>query len=423
MRSTGRIRTPSVVVSAANVRATASTRPAGASAASTTPGRPFFIVQGVAQASTAPTSSATSIARATSWPGQSSRFDSRSTIASPLARASTPAGAVLRSRRTESGTEPAPDVAPSGVASFAAGASGSGTAAPIASARSASSPSVIRSAFGRSGQRAVPIPTPTRRGAKAGALPTSASTARSAAPVGVTASPGGPPGRTSTPRRISSTAGGGTGRRPWAVFTKPCPSSGGAQTTRGQRRRSSTTAAPHTSTIESTAPTSWKWTSSTETPCTFASASPIRRNTAAAASFARGGSALRSTSARMSDSARWCGCGPSTTTSTCVPRTPPSSAVVTSRRKPGTSSPASARSSRSRGTPRSSAAARNMSPAMPPMGSRYRISGMSRGFTPSRSSPATNPAPKPLSTFTTVTFGAQEFSIARSAERPPIDAP
>ena len=38
-------------------------------------------------------------------------------------------------------------------------------------------------------------------------------------------------------------------------------------------------------------------------------------------------------------------------------------------------------------------------------------------------SPATKPAPNPLSTFTTVTFGAQEFSIASSAERPPIDAP
>src|SRR6266480_1246367 len=36
---------------------------------------------------------------------------------------------------------------------------------------------------------------------------------------------------------------------------------------------------------------------------------------------------------------------------------------------------------------------------------------------------ATNPAPKPLSIFTTVTFDAQELSIASSAANPSKDAP
>src|SRR5205814_4879563 len=38
-------------------------------------------------------------------------------------------------------------------------------------------------------------------------------------------------------------------------------------------------------------------------------------------------------------------------------------------------------------------------------------------------SAATKPAPKPLSMFTTVTFAAQEFSIARRAAIPPREAP
>ena len=245
----------------------------------------------------------------------------------------------------------------------------------------------------------------------------------------------------------------GTG--PCAVRAIPRPSSGGAETTRGQPSRSSTTAAPQTSTIESTAPTSWKCTSSIGMPWTFASARPIRSNSARAAAFARGASPLASTIARISARERAGGSAPSTTTSTWVPRIADWLRLETSSRQPGTPRERSASSRRLRSTPRSSAAARNMSPAMPPMGfeDEQRLHGTApcswlpracRGVTTSAvvmaarpepvegraervysraMSPATNAAPKPLSMFTTVTLGAHELSIVRSGAMPASDAP
>ena len=50
----------------------------------------------------------------------------------------------------------------------------------------------------------------------------------------------------------------------------------------GRPRRSSATQAPTMSTMESTAPTSWKWTFSGRTPCTLPSATATLRNTAMA---------------------------------------------------------------------------------------------------------------------------------------------
>ena len=73
---------------------------------------------------------------------------------------------------------------------------------------------------------------------------------------------------------------------PCATRMVPLPSGGGAAYTSGSPSSSSTTAAPQMSTMESTAPTSWKWISSMDTPCTFASASPMARNTASARAFA-----------------------------------------------------------------------------------------------------------------------------------------
>ena len=67
----------------------------------------------------------------------------------------------------------------------------------------------------------------------------------------------------------------------------PEPSGGGEESTRGYPNSSRATAAPQMSMMESTAPTSWKWISSRVTPWTFASASPRRRNTLDALSFAR----------------------------------------------------------------------------------------------------------------------------------------
>jgi len=77
---------------------------------------------------------------------------------------------------------------------------------------------------------------------------------------------------------------------PCATRMVPLPRGGGAAYTSGSPSSSNTTAAPQISTMESTAPTSWKWMASMDTPCTFASASPMARNTARARSFARGDS-------------------------------------------------------------------------------------------------------------------------------------
>ena len=80
-------------------------------------------------------------------------------------------------------------------------------------------------------------------------------------------------------------AGTRDGQLPVRHAMVPLPSGGGVENTSGSPSSSSTTAAPQMSTMESTAPTSWKWTWSMETPCTFASASPMSRKTASARAF------------------------------------------------------------------------------------------------------------------------------------------
>ena len=89
----------------------------------------------------------------------------------------------------------------------------------------------------------------------------SALAARMPAPVGVVSSLS-PPASTSAPASSSSVAGAGTGSRPCAVSTVPPPSGTRRDVMRDGRSQASAAAAPTMSTIESTAPTSWKATSS-----------------------------------------------------------------------------------------------------------------------------------------------------------------
>jgi hypothetical protein len=73
---------------------------------------------------------------------------------------------------------------------------------------------------------------------------------------------------------------------PWRAFTKPRPIGSGEATTSAPRYVKHA-AAPTMSTIASTAPTSWKWTSSSGILWTAASASPRRRKMRRARSFVR----------------------------------------------------------------------------------------------------------------------------------------
>ena len=70
-------------------------------------------------------------------------------------------------------------------------------------------------------------------------------------------------------------AGAGTGRMPWAHFTVPPPTFIEECTIFSIFKLSSKIAVPTISIIESTAPTSWKHTSSIFFPCTSASAVAI----------------------------------------------------------------------------------------------------------------------------------------------------
>ena len=116
----------------------------------------------------------------------------------------------------------------------------------------------------------------------------STSSARITAPVGVVSSPPGPP-KTGTPRSSSAVAGAGIATSPCAIFTRPLPRLTGPQVSRAGARCSIAAAAPTRSTIESIAPTSWKWIRSIGMPCAFASASPSRWKSRSARSFTAAG--------------------------------------------------------------------------------------------------------------------------------------
>ena len=114
-----------------------------------------------------------------------------------------------------------------------------------------------------------------------------------------------------TPRSSSATAGGGTGSVPWAPRTEPEPTATGRDRDDADVGRPSQCTkpaqTPTTSAIASSAPTSWKATSSGSVPWTAASATASR-------SKARSGEVAdrprrgrpRSSRARMSRQVRWC---------------------------------------------------------------------------------------------------------------------
>ena len=106
-----------------------------------------------------------------------------------------------------------------------------------------------------------------------------------AAPVGVVNSACTVDGARGMPCSSSAVAGAGMLTRPWAISTKPPPVGTGEQTSRSRPSKSSPIALPTTSAIESTAPTSWKWTFSIVVPWTLASASPSRVKMRLARSF------------------------------------------------------------------------------------------------------------------------------------------
>jgi len=94
-----------------------------------------------------------------------------------------------------------------------------------------------------------------------------------AAPVGVTVSPSIPAGWMGTPGNMAATAGAGRGMVPWAQSTVPEPMGKLEHTISFTASWSRARQAPTTSTMASTAPTSWKWTSPADTPWTSPSAS------------------------------------------------------------------------------------------------------------------------------------------------------
>ncbi len=117
-------------------------------------------------------------------------------------------------------------------------------------------------------------------------------------------------------------AGGGTGNVPCDIVTVPVPTLRGEATKRAAPSQRSAITPPTMSTIESTAPTSWKCTFSTVVPCTAASASARRRKSAAARSFTSASRPEASSSSRMWRRCRCAGEGPSATTSTFVAARP-----------------------------------------------------------------------------------------------------
>ena len=161
----------------------------------------------------------------------------------------------------------------------------------------------------------------------------STSTRARAAPVGVTSSVFASVGYTGRPRMRLAVAGAGRGISPWAQVMLP-PNQGSAQAvTRSTPSWSSAQQAPRMSTRVSTAPTSWKCTSSGAMP--WASASARVRASSTARALWRTLSAT-GTAAKMAAMSAGCRRGwPSASqlTSTRQPGPPPRSSCQTSSRQ------------------------------------------------------------------------------------------
>ena len=120
-----------------------------------------------------------------------------------------------------------------------------------------------------------PFPgTPIRSTSTRPALLSHSNARTSAAPVGVMISPlavfGA--GAVAMPASSRSVAGAGTGRMPWSVKTVPLVKGRGEQVKEETLRWYRAAMVPMTSTIESIAPTSWKWTVSSSAPWVLDSA-------------------------------------------------------------------------------------------------------------------------------------------------------
>ena len=174
------------------------------------------------------------------------------------------------------------------------------------------------------------------------------------------------------------------------------------------------------SAMASTAPTSWKCTSSGSVAWMRASASASRRKASCARAAAVAGSAAASMSARTSPQVRWtCSCG--ATTSTRAPEMPWRSARVTRRSRPSIAQAAEALAHgplvgarvQQRGEQHVAGDARDAVDVedhdAPPAARAMRA--------------AIVPAPKPSSMLTTASPAAHELSIASSAETPPKAEP
>ena len=134
---------------------------------------------------------------------------------------------------------------------------------------------------------------------------------RIAAPVGVVISISTVDSASGTPLRISAVAGAGRGIRPCAALIQPRPGGTGLASNRSTPSRSSPTAEPTMSMIESTAPTSWKWIFDRSMPCTAPRPRRASWKIRFARSFCRGVRLPLSMIASMWCQWRWaCSCGP-----------------------------------------------------------------------------------------------------------------
>src|SRR5215203_6822737 len=122
------------------------------------------------------------------------------------------------------------------------------------------------------------------------------------------------------------TAGTGTAISPWLDDVTPDPRDTTPALTLLVPIRWNAAQTPTTSAIESSAPTSWKWTVSTGTSWTYASASASRANTAEALSRTGVGSSAEARRSRMLRHVR---CGGSSTSTRTVILSARSPALVT----------------------------------------------------------------------------------------------
>ncbi len=244
------------------------------------------------------------------------------------------------------------------------------TTSTPSSAPPPASTSISRRQLGRSSGSRVPAPKPSASGRySAGGGAPRVSACRIAAPVGVVHSPSNSGSRTGIPRSSLSTAGGGTGKCPWAMSTHPRPSATGRVWNRVAPSSWIPAIAASTSTMASSAPTSWKWTRSTVVPCTAASDSARSVNASVARSRTSGAtpvpSMMRTTWCRCR-----CACSCGSSSRSRVQAIPFRSTRSASTRMSPSPSEATNPCSHSSGSPRSRSAATVMSPEMPAKGSK-----------------------------------------------------